>query len=56
MLFKSMNLLKSSFTAANQQHTVATLMGVRSFSSKTFSSGDLSDNFSFPKHKEFFND
>ena len=26
------------------------------FSSKTFTSGNLGDNFSFPKHKEFFND
>ena len=25
-------------------------------SSKTYTSGSLGDNFSFPKHKEFFND
>jgi len=32
-------------------------MGVRMFStSKTYTSGSLGDNFSFPKHKEFFND
>ena len=51
MLFKSMNVLKSTSNFSALQ-----MMGVRMFSSKTYTSGNLGDNFSFPKHKEYFND
>ena len=56
MLFKSMNLLKSSFVAHQQQQALLALVGTsRGFAKKTTGDG-LSENFSFPKHKEFFND
>jgi hypothetical protein len=52
MLFKSMKVLKSNATG---YQAVATYMmgGVRAAG---FSSKNMSGNFSFPKHKEFFND
>ena len=50
MLFKSMNVLKGTANFGSLQ-----LIGVRLFSQR-FMSGNLGDNFNFPKHKEFFND
>lgn len=52
MLVKSINLMKSNIIVAPFNNKVLT----RLFSSRVFSSGDLGSNFSFPKHKEFFND
>lgn len=50
MLFKSMNLLKNTSIAP----TTASFMGM---SARGFASAqNLGGNFSFPKHKEFFND
>ena len=56
MLVKSMNLLKNNLMFSSSTNAL-TMLGLRGFASKqVFSSDKLSDNFSFPKHKEFFND
>ena len=50
-----MNIMKSSLMFSS--NNCSAYLGLRSFSSRVFQSGDdLKDNFSFPKHKEFFND
>lgn len=56
MLLKSLNCIKSNFNQ-NFIQALGIVGNQRTFASKQgFGSERLSDNFSFPKHKEFFND